>query len=190
VSLYEVVLSLHILAVAFGFSVAGVAHSTMYRVRVAKEMQQVRERLHLLDKVGPFFGVAALLLLIFGAYLVQIAPSDRDDIGWGEGWILTALISLVVVEAVGGLVIGRGVKALSARLESVPDGPVSAETGALLADKGIWLASHATTAVMASIVFVMVGKPSTAGAIATVVIGAVVGIVSAIPFTKPAAVSV
>jgi hypothetical protein len=189
VSLYEVVLSLHIMALGFGFAVAGVAHSTLFRTRAAGTMQQVRERLHLLDKVGPFFGIAALLLIVFGAYMVQNPPADRDDIGWDQGWVLTALISLILVEAVGGLVIGRGVKAIIAKLEGVPDGPVSADTRALLADKAVWLASHATTATIVSIIFLMVGKPSTAGAITAVVIGAVVGLASAIPFTKPAAVS-
>jgi hypothetical protein len=185
VSLYEVVLSLHILAAAFGFAVAGIAHSTMFRLRAATEMQQVRERLAVLDKVGPFFGIAALFLLAFGAYLVQIAPSDAD-IGWSDGWILTALVSLVVVEAVGGIVIGRGVKSIDRRLEGLPDGPVTAETRTALADRPVWLASHATTAVIASVVFVMVGKPSATGAIVTVLVGAVVGLVSAIPFTRPA----
>ena len=185
-SLYEVVLSLHIMALAFGFGVAGVAHSTMFRVRAATDMRQVRERLAVLDKVGPFFGIAALLLIVFGAYLIQIVPDEHEhEIGWDQGWILTALISLVLVEATGGLVIGRGVKAIIAKLESAPDGPVSADTRALLADKPVWLASHATTAVIVSIIFVMVGKPSTAGAILTVVIGVLVGIASAIPFTKP-----
>lgn len=186
-SLYEVVKSLHILAAAFGFGVAGVAHTTLFRARAAAEVRQVRERLHVLDTVGPLFGVAALLLIAFGAYLVQSPPSDGDAIGWGQGWILTSLVSLVVVEAVGGLVIGRGVKSLIGKLERVPDGPVSAETRALLANPPVWLASHATTAVIASVVFVMVGKPSTAGAIVTVVIGALLGMASAIPFTKPAA---
>ena len=185
-SLYEVVKSLHILSMGFGFAVAGVAHSTLLRTRAASSMQQLRERLHVLDKVGPFFGVAALLLIIFGAYMVQNPPANRHNIGWDQGWVLTALISLVIVEAVGGLVIGRGVKAIIGKLEGVPDGPVSADTRALLASKPVWLASHATTAVIMSIVFIMVAKPSTAGAITTVVIGAVVGLVSAIPFTKPA----
>jgi hypothetical protein len=184
VSLYEVVLSLHILSAVFGFGVAGVAHSTLFRLRGATDMQQIRGHLAVLDKVGPFFGVAALLLIIFGAYLIQIAPSDAD-IGWGDGWIITGLVSLIVVEAVGGGVIGRGVKALSGKLEKVPDGPVTAETRALLADRPIWMASHATTAVIASVVFVMVGKPSTAGSVVIVVIGALVGIASAVPFAKP-----
>jgi hypothetical protein len=185
VSTYEVVLSLHILSAVFGFGVAGVAHSTMFRVRGARDMSQVRSHLAVLDKVGPFFGVAALLLIVFGAWMIQIAP-EEDDISWDKGWILTALLSLIIVEAIGGAVIGRAVKALSGKLEGTPDGPVTPETRALLADPQIWVASHATTAVIASVVFVMVGKPSGAGAIAIVVIGAVVGIVSAIPFLKPA----
>ena len=181
---YEIVLSLHILAAVLGFFVAGVAHSTMYRLSRADDMAKVRDHLKVLDKVGPFFGVSALLLLAFGAYLVQIAPSDAD-ISWSDGWILAALIGLVVVEAVGGAVIGRAVKALAARMEDAPDGPVTADTRILLADKAVWVASHATTATMAAIVFVMVGKPSGMTSVVILVIGAVVGALSALPFLKP-----
>jgi hypothetical protein len=184
VSQYDVVLSLHILSMVLGFGVAGVAHSTMFRLRAATEMRQVREHLAVLEKVGPFFGIAALLLLVFGAYLIQIAPSDAD-IGWGEGWIITALVSLVLVEAVGGVVIGRRVTALLRKLEAAPDGPVGDDTRVLLADRPIWMASHATTAVIASVVFLMVGKPPAAGAVTIVVIGALVGMASAVPLAKP-----
>jgi hypothetical protein len=184
VSQYEVVLSLHILAAVFGFAVAGVAHSTLFRLRGATDMRQVRDHLAVLDKVGPFFGIAALFLLVFGAYLIEIAPKE-DGFGWGDGWVVTAIVSLVVVEAVGGAVIGRRVKGLVRRLEGVPDGPVTADTRALLADGPIWMASHATTAVIASVVFVMVGKPSAVGAVVTVLIGAAVGVASALPFAKP-----
>jgi hypothetical protein len=188
VSGYEIVLSLHILAAVFGFAVAGVAHSTTFRLRGATEMRQVRDHLAVLDKIGPFFGIAALLLLVFGANLIMMAPKE-DDFGWGDGWILTALVSLIVVEGVGGAVIGRRVKALIAKLDGVPDGPVGADTRVLLADRGIWVASHATTAVIASVIFVMVGKPSGATSVVIVVIGAVVGIASALPFVKPARVT-
>jgi hypothetical protein len=184
VSTYEVVLSLHILAAVFGFGVAGVAHSTMFRLRAARDMGQVRGHLAVLDKVGPFFGIAALLLIVLGAWLIQLSPSE-EKFHWKDGWVLTALISLVIVEAVGGAVIGRRVKSIIGKLEGVPDGPVSADTRELLADRPVWMASHATTAVIASVVFVMVGKPSGVGAVVTVLIGAVVGIASALPFAKP-----
>ncbi|MBK5307763.1 MAG: DUF2269 family protein [Frankiaceae bacterium] len=185
---YEIVLSLHILAAALGFGVAGLAHTTTFRLRGATDMRQVRERLGLLDKVGPFFGIAALLLLAFGAYLIQSAPADKD-IDWGKGWILTAIISLVLAEAVGGVVIGRRVKAILGQVESVPDGPVGAEIRPLLTDPQVVVASHAVTAVIASIVFIMVGKPSGATSTVIVVIGAVVGVLSALPLLKPAEVS-
>ena len=135
-SLYDVVLSLHILAAVFGFGVAGVAHSTMFRLRGSADMRQVRSHLAVLDKVGPFFGISAALLIIFGAYLIHLAPHDAP-IHWRDGWVLTALISLVIVEAAGGAVIGRGVKAIIGKLEGGPDGPVTAETRAVLAD-GQW----------------------------------------------------
>ncbi|MDX6199283.1 MAG: putative integral rane protein [Actinomycetota bacterium] len=183
-SQYEVVLSLHILAVIIGFGVAAVAHTTMFRLRNASTMQQVRTHLPILDKVGPLFPVAAILLFVFGAYLIQISPHD-EKFHWSDGWVITAIVTLVVVEAVGGAVIGRGAKVMAGKLEGVPDGPVDASTRAVLADKGVWIGSHFTTAAIASVVFVMVGKPSGAGAVVIVVIGSLVGIASAIPFTKP-----
>jgi hypothetical protein len=188
VSLYDVVLSLHILAAIFGFGVAAVAHTTMFRLRNASTMQQVRNQLPILDKVGPLFPIAAVLLFAFGAWLIHLSPSD-EKFHWSDGWVITAIVTLVVVEGVGGAVIGRGAKALSGKIESVPDGAVDPSTRVLLADKGIWIGSHFTTAAIASVVFVMVGKPSGLGAVVTVLIGAAVGIVSAIPFTKPAAVA-
>jgi hypothetical protein len=184
-STYDVVMSLHILAVAVGFATAGVAHSTAFRLRTVRDMRDVRDRLGVLDKVGPFFGASALLIIVFGAWMIQIAPDD-EHIGWGDGWILTALVSLVLVEATGGVVIGRGVKRMIHALEGAPDGPVTAETRAVLADRPVWLASHATSAVIVGIVFLMVGKPSGAASVAIVVVAALIGVASAVPFAKAA----
>lgn len=184
-SLYETVLSLHILAAIFGFGVAAVAHTSLFRLRSVTDGQQLRVHLPVLERVGPLFPVSAVLLFVFGAELIHLAPHQKFH--WGDGWVVTAIVSLVVVEAVGGGVIGRRVKAIVEELGSVPDGPISEETRARVTDRSVWLASHFTTAVIASIVFVMVGKPSGGGAIAIVVIGALVGLASAVPFLSPKA---
>jgi hypothetical protein len=174
---------LHILAAILGFGIAGAAHSTLFRIRSATEVRQVRDHLRVLEKTGPLFPVAAILLFVFGAYLIHLS-SGEEKFHWGDGWIVTAIVSLVVVEAVGGLVIGRRVAGLARSLESA-DGTVDDAMRARLADRPVWLASHFTTAVIASVVFLMTGKPSGTTSVLIVVIGALVGVASAVPFAKP-----
>jgi hypothetical protein len=183
-SAYDVVLFLHILALVFGASVAAVAHSTMFRLRTAPDMATVRGHLRVLDKTGPLFPIAGLALLVFGGILIHLSK-DPDKWHWGDGWIVTAIITLVVVEGVGGVVIGRGIKRVEAQLASVPDGPVDGSTRAVLADRGIWLASHLTTALVMSVVLLMTTKPSGVASAVVVVIGGALGLLSALPYAKP-----
>jgi hypothetical protein len=180
---YDLVLALHILAAVFGFGLAAVAHSTLFRIRSATDLRQVRDHLRILKKTGPLFPVAAILLFAFGAYLIHLS-SGQEKVHWGDGWIVIAIVSLVIVEAVGGLVIGRRVAALARSLESM-EGSVDAATRLRLADRPVWLASHFTTAVIASVVFLMTGKPSGGTAVTIVVVGALVGLASAVPFARP-----
>jgi hypothetical protein len=188
VSKYDVVLFLHLMSAVFGFGVAAVAHTTLFRLRSATDMRQVRDELPVLEKSGPLFPIAGILLLALGAWLIQLSPSG-DKFSYSDGWVLTGIVSLVVVEGVGGAVIGRRVKALVEKFGSVADGPLDAETRAQLTDRPVWVAAHFNTAVIAAVVLIMVTKPSGVGSVVTVAIGAVLGIVSALPFAKPVPVA-
>ena len=185
-SAYDVVLFLHILALVFGASVAAVAHSTMFRLRSAPDLAAVRGHLAVLDKTGPLFPISAVLLFGFGAVLIRLSE-DPDKWHWSDGWIVTAIVTLVVVEAVGGIVIGRGIKRVGKQLASVPDGPVDRSTRAALADPEIWLASHLTTALIMSVVLLMTTKPSGVTSAIVVVVGGILGLLSAVPYAKPPA---
>jgi hypothetical protein len=146
-------------------------------------VRQVRDQMPVLKAAEPLFPLSAILLFGLGAYLVHLSDGD---VTWGEGWIITGIVSLVIVEAVGGAVIGRRTKVLHAAVDTAPDGPIDGSVRALLADRGIWIGAHFNTAVIAAVVFLMVVKPNGVGSVVTVVIGAVVGIASALPFAKPA----
>lgn len=183
-SAYDVVLFLHILAAIFGFGVAAVAHATMFRLRSAGDVGEVRGHLRVLDKTGPLFPVAAVLLLALGGLLVHLSDSE-EKWHWSNGWIVTAIVALIAVEVIGGLVIGRGVKGLERNVADMA-GPVDAPTRSLLADKPIWLASHLNTAVIASgVLLMMTSKPSGLTSVVVVLVGAAIGLASAVPFAKP-----
>ena len=185
-STYNVVLFLHVLAAIFGFGVAAVAHSTMFRVRSASSLDEVRGHLRVLGRTGPLFPISAVLLLALGGLLIQLSDTPAKW-HWSDGWIVTAVVVLVLAEALGGLVIGRGVTAIEKQLAAAPNGPVDAGTRELLADRPIWFASHVNTATIAAVVLLMTSKPSGLASMLVVLVGAAVGLASAAPFAKPVA---
>jgi hypothetical protein len=178
---YDVVLFLHIMSAVFGFGVAAVVHVLLFRLRSATDIRQVRDQLPVLKVAEPLFPLAAVLLFGFGAYLIHLSDGD---VTWGDGWITTAIVALVIVEGVGGAVIGRRSKVLHAAVDAAGEGPIDGTVRALLADRGIWIGAHFNTAVIAAVVFLMTVKPDGVGSVVAVVIGAVIGIASALPFAK------
>jgi hypothetical protein len=185
VKAYDVVLFLHITAAVLTFGLAAVMHVTMVRMRSATEVRQLRDQMPLLKGAGPLFPVGALLLFGLGAALIQM--SDKGDgIRWGDGWIIAAIVGLVAMEAVGGGVVARREKALHEAVEAAPDGPVPAQVMALVQDKGIWYGSHFATAEALGIVLLMTAKPSGVTSVVVLVVAALVGVVSAVPFLRAA----
>ena len=180
---YDVVLFLHIFAALFTFGVAGVMHVLLTRLRAANQVRQLREHMPVLHAAGPLFPAGALALFALGGWLVQLSD---EKIQWSDGWVLTAIVSLVAMEAVGGAVIARHSARLEQAVEAAPDGPVSAELRALALDRGIWLGAHFSTAVALGIVFLMTVKPSGAASFVVIVIAAIAGLASALPFLRTA----
>jgi hypothetical protein len=185
--LYEVVLFLHITAAVLTFGVAAVMHVLLARLRSATDVRQVRDQMPLLKGLGPLFPVGALLILAFGAYLVQIAD-DGEGISWSDGWVIAAIVGLVAMEAVGGAVIARREKVLHDAVEAAPDGPVSGDIAALIHDKGIWYGSHFATAEAFGIVLLMTTKPSGVTSALVLVVAGLIGVASAVPFLRTAPV--
>lgn len=181
---YDVVLFLHILAAVVGFGVAAVLHTSLFRLRAATELRQVRDHMPVLRRAEPLFPISAVLLLGLGAYLLHLSGGEFS---WSDGWVRVAVVALVVVEAVGGAVIGRASKQLQAAVAAAPEGPVDPSLRAMLSDRALWLGSHFNTAVIASVILLMTAKPSGLASVVIVLVGAVVGVASAVPFTRPVA---
>jgi hypothetical protein len=168
----DVVLFLHIAVAVFTFGIAGLLLTGLTQMRRAESVAVLRSWERLTHRIEPWFPILVLVLIALGGWL--IALSD-DEFGWGDGWVLTSVITLVIMEAYGGIVLAPNGKRLHAMLETVPDGPVPAEVAAALRNPLVWAGAWGETGLATAILFLMPTKPAGAW---SVVIVLVLGVVS------------
>jgi hypothetical protein len=157
VTLAGFALYLHITVAIAAFMMAGVLHAAlpaMVRARTVAEMRSWARVVHRLD---PLFPVAALVLLALGAWLVHL--EHGEGIRWSDGWVVTAVVSLVVIEGVAGALLAPTAKKLVADIEAAPEGAVPDDLRRRAADPKIWYVGHIATLGFASVVFLMAAKP-------------------------------
>lgn len=174
ITLSGFVLFLHIGVAIGAFMIAGVLHAAlqvMARVSTVQELRPWSRVMHRLEPLFPFF---ALALLALGAWLVHL--EGDEGIGWSSGWVITAVVALVVVEALGGAVLAPRGKKLAALVDAAADGPVPDDVRAATKDPAVWYLAHVSTVGFLGVVFVMAAKPSGLGAVIIVVIGALLGL--------------
>jgi len=117
----------------------------------------------------------ALLLLGLGVWLVHLGHGTDDAFSFKDGWVITAIVTLVVVEAIGGAVLAPRGKKLTGLIDAAPDGPISADVRAGALDPMVWYAAHITTFAFLGVVFLMAAKPEGQWAWLFPAVGAVVG---------------
>lgn len=178
VSTYSVVLFVHIAVVIVALSMAAVLHTALLMLRQATTTQVVRPWMPVIRALEPLLPLAALVLVGTGAWLIQISDGE---FAWGDGWVVTSIVTLVVAEGLGAF-IGPRSAALQAAVRESGDGPVTADLHRRATDPVIWLTAHVNTAAFFGVVFLMTAKPSTAWSAAVVVIAALLGAASALPF--------
>lgn len=177
VDLFGVILFLHIGVAIVAFAMAGVMHTALQATARARTVQELRSWGHAMHRIEPLFPIMALLLLGLGAWLVHLGANTDDNFGFSDGWIITSIVTLVAVEAIGGAVLAPRGKKLTAQIDGAPDGPVSDEIRSSTTDPAVWYAAHITTFAFFGVVFVMAAKPTGAWAWLFPTIGAVVGVV-------------
>jgi hypothetical protein len=176
IDLFGVVLFLHISVVIIAFAMAGVMHTALQATARAGTVQETRSWSHAMHRIEPLFPIMALLLLGLGAWLVHLGANTDDNFSFSDGWIITSIVTLVVVEAVGGAVLAPRGKKLTGLVEQAADGPVSDEIRASTSDPAVWYAAHITTFAFLGVVFLMAAKPTGAWAWLFPTVGAVVGV--------------
>jgi hypothetical protein len=169
-SLYSIVVFLHIVGALGLFAALGLEWAGIHNLRRVASTGQAREWIRLLGTLRFVGGPSALTLLVTGVYLSATQ--------WGgRAWIGLGLAGLVLIAALGGGLTGRRVGAIARALPAM-DGPIPADLGRLLNDPVLILSAWLRTALALGIVFIMSSKPGGAGAL-TVMGGAlVVGLVA------------
>lgn len=178
VTLFGVVLFLHITIAILAFAMAGVLHASLQAVGRGRTTQELRLWGRAMHRVEPLFPIMAVLLLGFGIWLVHLGHRTDDAFSFADGWVITAIITLVAVEAIGGAVLAPHGKKLCALIENAPDGPVTAEIKTAASNRLFWHMAHLTTFGFLGVVFLMAAKPDGKWAWLFPVVGAVVGVIA------------
>jgi hypothetical protein len=142
------------------------------RLRAARDAEQVRSWLGLLESTNPMFASGSVMLLISGIYMM--ASRWRAPLPW----IVVAIIGLLTISIVGATVSGRHLRQIRALLGE-GRGAVSRELTERIADPFAWTAVAAVNGLAIGIVFIMSTKPGWVAAIGiatvTAALGALVG---------------
>jgi hypothetical protein len=171
--LVDVVLFAHIIVAIAAFCVAGILHTAQWVARGATSTSTLKAWSPVIHRLEPLFPVLALVLFGLGAWLLQLSDGKFR---WGDGWVISAVVGLAVMEAVGGVLIAPRSKALVAGINGAGEGPVDAALHAAILDRAFWVASHFATAVALGIVYLMAAKPGGAASVAVLLVAAALGV--------------
>jgi hypothetical protein len=176
---YEIGLFIHILGVFALAGASAVGFATFSMMRRAKTVQvRVFAGLGKILSQYYVFPVAALVLILSGAYLV----SKFDPVySWGDGWILWSFIAVLVATAGGYFVVTPRMAAIGMAAGPAPDGPVPASVAEKLTDPALFAVMHGNLMITFAIIWNMTTKPGGVGAFLAIVILAAIGVASAYP---------
>lgn len=172
-------LFLHFVTVFAGFMISGTLHTGLIQSRSATNVAELKLWARTIPRLEPFLGVVTLGIFGTGAWLIVL---EGEWISWTDGWIVWSIVGLVLLQT-AGIALGPREKVLFSAIGEAPiDGPV---TDAMRPPGVLFLVSHAQTALVLGILYLMVFKPSGVGSVVTLVVSVVLGAVSALPFQRP-----
>lgn len=172
-SLYPYALFLHIVAVLGLFIATGVEWTTLFGVRSAKNVAQVRQFMNVVAAFELVFPVAALLIMVAGLYMTFTVW------GWSHGWISVSLLALILMGILGPTINARRMKAIYASARATPDGPVPASLKKLINNRVLWTSVMAMSFVDLGIIYLMTIKPGWIETIVVMIVAAAAGAILA-----------
>jgi hypothetical protein len=173
IALADFVLFLHIIVAIAAFAVAVLLLMAMMRMRSATDAATLRTWAKVAAPLEPVFPVLVLLLIGLGGWLIHLSGGEFR---WSDGWVLTSVIALVLMEAYGGIVLAPNGKRLHELADRAPDGPIPAELRAQALSKAVWAGAWGNMGAALGILFTMPTKPVGGWAVAIVALAALVGV--------------
>jgi hypothetical protein len=173
-TLYGVALFIH---VVFGVLLVGgsaYAHVAVHLMPRATTVDGARSHVRFLAIVSKSGMPIALVVLIPGIYMAFTGDH------WGVGWPGVSLVLFALLGAAAGAIIDPAVAGIQATLDAAPDGPVTPDLAATLANPRLTLVSWMMAGGDLAILFLMTNKPGWTGSVvaglAGLALGAAVGV--------------
>lgn len=170
---YSIALFLHIVG-GLGFFVAlGLEWISLRRLEHATTSEQAREWLGvlgLLRRIGP---ASMGLILLAGFYMMA-------TVWGGVAWIGIAFAAMILLAVLGAVLTGRRM-AVVGRAVAAESGALSRAFRQRLHDPLLWASIQTRIAIALGIVFLMTAKPELGGALLTIGVAIILGLVSAWP---------
>lgn len=174
-SFYTLVLFAHILGALGLFVVVSFQWISIIRLRRARTVEQVREWSSLSGGAERVEQVSGLLVLGAGIYMATTLEA------WRVAWVLVSLVTFLTIATLAAVVNIRRLKAIHATSGEADTAAHLIPTQLLrqINDPVLWTAVHTTAFMLLGIVFLMTNKPGLVGALTTIVVAIILGVVSA-----------
>jgi hypothetical protein len=170
--LVDVVLFAHIAVAIVAFAVAGILHTAQWVSRTAGTTAELRTWGRVAHRIEPLFPVLALVLFLLGVWLLHLS---HGEFRWGQGWVITAAVTLGLMELLGGAILAPRSTTLFHVLDAAADGPPDASARAAACDPTVWIVSHFITGLATGVLYLMATKPSGGASLAVVVVVGAMG---------------
>jgi len=175
-SIYNIVLFVHVIGAIGYFLGIGIWLFILVGLRRSQHVEQVRALIHLNDLSAPFGAASAVILLAAGLYLALTAWSLLT------GWILVALISLILIIPTTAALIAPRRSALVKQLaREAPDGAISLALSQRIHDPVLLATVCAVAVLLLGLVFLMTTKPELADSLIVMAVALVLGLASSVP---------
>jgi hypothetical protein len=168
---YNVVLFIHLLGVVLLFGALAMSQRGGMGLRKASTIGEARTWLNLLASTGPMFPIAGVILLVSGLYMAN------DVWSFSTPWVVVAFWGLIVLQAVGGLVVGNRLQKIG-KMAGAAEGGITAEMAGLIADPILWASASSLNSGAVGILWLMTNKPGWGESVGVVVVLAVVGAIA------------
>jgi hypothetical protein len=166
ITLVGVVLFLHVAVAVVTFGIASILLTGMVQMRSAREMSVLRSWAGVNGRIEPAFPVLVLILIGLGAWLIHLS---QGEFRWSDGWVVTSIVALIVMEAYGGIVLAPAGKRLHSLVAAQQDGPVPPQIRVAVLSRAVWAGAFGNTGTALGILFLMPTKPAAPAAVVIVI---------------------
>lgn len=164
---YNIILFLHIIGALLLSAAIAIEWLCVAELRKADSFSSIQKSINRYSGLNKIGGIAMLLILVPGIYLMITVWKDA-------GWIIAGFLGLILIGAIGGILTGR--KIIHMKKLLINEEKNSNEIMLLSVYKSIYISIYLRTSIFLGIVFMMTVKPGLSISFLILVVSACVGL--------------